>query len=69
MLICAIPIWRIQPWGLFNWGGAGVVSLFALVLAGATCLGSAVRARWLRRILAHLMIFSLSIFLLLDMVK
>lgn len=69
MLVCSVPIWRLQPWGLFTWGGAGVVTLFGVVLAGATCLSSAVRARWLRRTLALLMIFSLSVFLLLDMVK
>lgn len=68
-MVCAAPIWRLQPWGPFTWGGAGVVTLFGVVLAGATCLSSAVRARWLRRTLALLMIFSLSVFLLLDMVK
>ncbi|RLU19233.1 hypothetical protein DMN91_007790 [Ooceraea biroi] len=65
--ICAAPVWRLQPWGPFTWGGAGVVALFGVVLAGATCLGSAVRATWLRRTLALLMIFSLMVFLLLDM--
>ncbi|XP_034941788.1 adenylate cyclase type 3 isoform X2 [Chelonus insularis] len=69
VIICASPIWRFQPWGPFTWGGAGVVVLFGVVLAGATCLGSAVRARWLRRTLALLMIFSLSVFLLLDMLN
>ncbi|XP_044580736.1 adenylate cyclase type 3-like [Cotesia glomerata] len=69
VLVCSVPIWRLQPWGLFTWGGAGVVTLFGVVLAGATCLSSAVRARWLRRTLALLMIFSLSVFLLLDMVN
>lgn len=67
--ICAAPVWRLQPWGPFTWGGAGVVALFGVVLAGATCLGSAVRATWLRRTLALLMIFSLMVFLLLDMVQ
>ncbi|XP_011505214.1 PREDICTED: adenylate cyclase type 3-like [Ceratosolen solmsi marchali] len=67
VMICASPVWRLQPWGPFTWGGAGVVTLFGVVLAGATCLGSAVRARWLRRTLALLMIFSMSVFLLLDM--
>ncbi|KAH0954007.1 hypothetical protein HN011_006496 [Eciton burchellii] len=65
--ICAAPVWRLQPWGPFTWGGAGVVALFGIVLAGATCLGSAVRATWFRRTLALLMIFSLMVFLLLDM--
>ncbi|XP_012289111.1 adenylate cyclase type 3 [Orussus abietinus] len=67
VLICASPVWRLQPWGPFTWGGAVVVTLFGIVLAGATCLGSAVRARWLRRTLGLLMIFSLVIYLLLDM--
>ncbi|KAJ8684229.1 hypothetical protein QAD02_020021 [Eretmocerus hayati] len=67
VLLCSLPMWRFQPWGPFTWGGACVVSLFAVVLAGATCLGRAVRARWLRRTLALLMIFSLGIFILLDM--
>ncbi|XP_058795491.1 adenylate cyclase type 3 [Phymastichus coffea] len=67
VVLCASPLWRLQPWGRFTYGGAGVVFLFAIVLAGATCLGSAVRARWLRRTLALLMIFSLGTFLLLDM--
>ncbi|XP_008210097.1 adenylate cyclase type 3 isoform X2 [Nasonia vitripennis] len=67
VMVCASPVWRLQPWGPFTWGGAGVVTLFGIVLAGATCLGSAVRARWLRRTLALLMIFSMSVFLLLDM--
>ncbi|KAL6257516.1 hypothetical protein P5V15_011085 [Pogonomyrmex californicus] len=65
--MCAAPVWRLQPWGPFTWGGAGVVTLFGIVLAGATCLGSAVRATWLRSTLALLMTFSLIIFLLLDM--
>ncbi|XP_012525724.1 adenylate cyclase type 3 [Monomorium pharaonis] len=65
--MCAAPVWRLQPWGPFTWGGAGVVALFGIVLAGATCLGSAVRATWLRSTLALLMTFSLIIFLLLDM--
>ncbi|XP_043288033.1 adenylate cyclase type 3 isoform X2 [Venturia canescens] len=67
VMVCTAPIWRVQPWGPFTWGGAGVVTLFGIVLAGATCLGSAVRARWLRRTLALLMISSLSVFILLDM--
>ncbi|XP_015592323.1 adenylate cyclase type 3 [Cephus cinctus] len=67
VMVCAAPVWKLQPWGPFTWGGAGVVTLFGIVLAGATCLGSAVRARWLRRTLALLMIFSLGVFLLLDM--
>ncbi|XP_018317057.1 adenylate cyclase 3 [Mycetomoellerius zeteki] len=65
--MCAAPVWKMQPWGPFTWGGAGVVTLFGIVLAGATCLGSAVRAAWFRSTLALLMIFSLIIFLLLDM--
>lgn len=65
--MCAAPVWRLQPWGPFTWGGAGVVTLFGVVLAGATCLGSAVRATWFRSTLALLMTFSLIIFLLLDM--
>ncbi|XP_077270735.1 adenylate cyclase 3 isoform X2 [Temnothorax americanus] len=65
--MCAAPVWRLQPWGPFTWGGAGVVTLFGVVLAGATCLGSAVRAMWFRSTLAVLMTFSLIIFLLLDM--
>ncbi|XP_032668643.1 adenylate cyclase type 3 [Odontomachus brunneus] len=65
--LCAAPVWRFQPWGPFTWGGAGVVALFGVVLAGATCLGSAVRATWLRKTLAILMAFSLTEFLLLDM--
>ncbi|OXU30600.1 hypothetical protein TSAR_007812 [Trichomalopsis sarcophagae] len=69
VMVCASPVWRLQPWGPFTWGGAGVVTLFGIVLAGATCLGSAVRARWLRRTLALLMIFSMSVFLLLDMTQ
>lgn len=68
VMVCASPLWRLQPWGPFTWGGAGVVILFGIVLAGATCLGSAIRATWLRRILTLLMILSLSDFLLLDMV-
>nr|XP_050847572.1 adenylate cyclase type 3 [Vespula vulgaris] len=67
VMVCASPLWRLQPWGPFTWGGAGVVILFGIVLAGATCLGSAIRATWLRRILTLLMILSLSDFLLLDM--
>lgn len=67
-MVCTSAIWRLQPWGPFTWGGAGVVTLFGVVLAGATCLSSAVRARWLRRILALLMIYSLSLFVILDMV-
>ncbi|XP_012267004.1 adenylate cyclase type 3 [Athalia rosae] len=67
VMVSASPVWRLQPWGPFTWGGAGVVTLFGVVLAGATCLGSAVRPRWFRRTLALLMIFSLSVFLLLDM--
>ena len=67
--MCAAPVWKMQPWGPFTWGGAGVVTLFGIVLAGATCLGSAVRAAWFRSTLALLMIFSLIIFLLLDMVR
>ncbi|XP_015509820.1 adenylate cyclase type 3 [Neodiprion lecontei] len=67
VMVAASPVWRLQPWGPFTWGGAGVVTLFGVVLAGATCLGSAVRPRWFRRTLALLMIFSLSVFLLLDM--
>lgn len=69
VMVSASPVWRLQPWGPFTWGGAGVVTLFGVVLAGATCLGSAVRPRWFRRTLALLMIFSLSVFLLLDMVS
>ncbi|XP_012233233.1 adenylate cyclase type 3 isoform X2 [Linepithema humile] len=65
--LCAAPVWKLLPWGPFTWGGAGVVTLFGIVLAGATCLGSAVRATWLRSTLAVLMTFSLIIFLLLDM--
>ncbi|XP_012056949.1 PREDICTED: adenylate cyclase type 3 [Atta cephalotes] len=65
--MCAAPVWKMQPWGPFTWGGAGVVTLFGIVLAGATCLGRAVRAAWFRSTLALLMIFSLIIFLLLDM--
>ncbi|GAB1862161.1 adenylate cyclase [Camponotus japonicus] len=65
--MCAAPAWRLQPWGPFTWGGAGVVALFGIVLAGATCLASAVRATWFRSTLALLMTFSLIIFLLLDM--
>ncbi|XP_029679778.1 adenylate cyclase type 3-like [Formica exsecta] len=65
--MCAAPAWRLQPWGPFTWGGAGVVALFGIVLAGATCLSSAVRATWLRSTLTLLMTFSLIIFLLLDM--
>ncbi|XP_076168829.1 adenylate cyclase 3 [Ptiloglossa arizonensis] len=67
VMICAAPVWRFQPWGPFTWGGLGVVVLFAIVLAGATCLGSAVKAMWLRRALALMMTFSLGDFLLLDM--
>uniref|UniRef100_A0ABD2WWJ3 Adenylate cyclase type 3 n=1 Tax=Trichogramma kaykai TaxID=54128 RepID=A0ABD2WWJ3_9HYME len=67
VMATAAPLWRLQPWGPFTWGGIGVVALFSLVLAVATCLGGSVRARWLRRVLALLMIFSMSIFLLLDM--
>ncbi|XP_014599783.1 PREDICTED: adenylate cyclase type 3 [Polistes canadensis] len=67
VMMCASPVWRLHPWGPFTWGGAGVVVLFGVVLAGATCLGSAVRATWLRRTLALLMTFSLTDFLLLDM--
>ncbi|XP_063976256.1 adenylate cyclase type 3 [Diachasmimorpha longicaudata] len=67
VMICAAPVWRVQPSGKFTFGGIGMVTLFGIVLAGATCLGSAVRARWLRRTLALLMIFSLSIFIILDM--
>ncbi|KZC14218.1 Adenylate cyclase type 3 [Dufourea novaeangliae] len=66
-MICAAPVWRFQPWGPFTWGGLGVVVLFGVVLAGATCLGSAVKAMWLRKALALLMTFSLGVFLLLDM--
>ncbi|XP_066589148.1 adenylate cyclase type 3 [Prorops nasuta] len=66
-VLCASPVWRLQPWSPFTWGGAGVVALFGVVLAGATCLGSAVRAAWLRRTLSYLMTFSLIVFLLLDM--
>lgn len=69
VIMCASPVWRLQPWGPFTWGGAGVVILFAIFLAGATCLGSAVRATWLRRTLALLMIFSLMDYLILDMVS
>ncbi|XP_026670452.1 adenylate cyclase type 3 [Ceratina calcarata] len=67
VMMCASPVWRFQPWGPFTWGGIGVVVLFAIVLAGATCLGSAIKAMWLRRALAVLMIFSLGDFLILDM--
>ncbi|XP_053981903.1 adenylate cyclase type 3 [Hylaeus volcanicus] len=67
VMVCAAPVWRFQPWGPFTWGGLGVVILFAIVLAGATCLGSAVKAMWLRRALAMMMTFSLGYFLLLDM--
>lgn len=67
VMICATPLWRFQPWGPFTWGGIGVVILFGVVLAGATCLGSAVKAMWLRRTLAFLMTLSLGVFLLLDM--
>ncbi|XP_011701374.1 PREDICTED: adenylate cyclase type 3-like [Wasmannia auropunctata] len=67
VMVCAAPVWRLQPWSPFTWGGAGVVALFAIVLAGATCLGNAVRAMWLRGTLAILMSCSLMIFLLLDM--
>ncbi|KOX73149.1 Adenylate cyclase type 3 [Melipona quadrifasciata] len=67
VMICTAPVWRFQPWGPFTWGGIGVVLLFAVVLAGATCLASAVKAMWLRRALALLMTFSLGDFLLLDM--
>ncbi|XP_017766990.1 PREDICTED: adenylate cyclase type 3 [Eufriesea mexicana] len=67
VMICAAPVWRFQPWGPFTWGGIGVVVLFAVVLAAATCLGSAIKAMWLRRALALLMTFSLGDFLLLDM--
>ncbi|XP_033334942.1 adenylate cyclase 3 [Megalopta genalis] len=66
-MICAAPVWRFQPWGPFTWGGLGVVVLFGVVLAGATCLGGAVKAMWLRTALALLMTFSLGVFLLLDM--
>ncbi|XP_076291504.1 adenylate cyclase 3 [Lasioglossum baleicum] len=66
-MICAAPVWRFQPWGPFTWGGLGVVVLFGVVLAGATCLGGAVKAMWLRTSLALLMTFSLGVFLLLDM--
>lgn len=69
VMVCASPVWRLQPWGPFTWGGVSVVSLFSVVLAGATCLGRAVRARWLRRTLALLMISSMCIFILLDMVS
>lgn len=67
--LCAAPVWRLQPWGPFTWGGAGVVALFGIFLSGATCVGSAVRATWLRRTLALLMTVSLADFLLLDMVR
>ncbi|XP_076671487.1 adenylate cyclase 3 isoform X2 [Andrena cerasifolii] len=67
VMVCAAPVWRFQPWGPFTWGGLGVVVLFAVVLAGATCLGSAIKAMWLRRALALMMTFSLGDFLLLDM--
>nr|XP_034175120.1 adenylate cyclase type 3 [Osmia lignaria] len=67
VMVCSSPVWRFQPWGPFTWGGIVVVTLFAIVLGGATCLGSAVKAMWLRRTLALLMIFSLGDFLLLDM--
>ncbi|XP_060814999.1 adenylate cyclase type 3 [Bombus pascuorum] len=67
VMICAAPVWRFQPWGPFTWGGIGIVVLFAVVLAGATCLGSAIKAMWLRRALALMMTFSLGIFLILDM--
>ncbi|KAK2580015.1 hypothetical protein KPH14_012304 [Odynerus spinipes] len=66
VVMCASPVWRLQPVGIFTWGGASVVALFGVVLAVATCLGSAVRATWLRRTLALLMTFSLTDFLLLD---
>lgn len=69
VMICAAPVWRFQPWGPFTWGGIGIVVLFAVVLAGATCLGSAIKAMWLRRALALMMTFSLGIFLILDMVR
>lgn len=68
-MVCSAPVWRYQPWGPFTWGGIGVVVLFAVVLAGATCLGSSIKAMWLRRALASLMVFSLGLFLLLDMVR
>ncbi|KAG6798245.1 adenylate cyclase 3 [Apis mellifera caucasica] len=67
VMVCSAPVWRFQPWGPFTWGGIGVVVLFAVVLAGATCLGSSIKAMWLRRALASLMVFSLGLFLLLDM--
>ncbi|CAL7944018.1 unnamed protein product [Xylocopa violacea] len=67
VMICAAPVWTFQPWGPFTWGGIGVVLLFAIVLAGATCLGSSIKAMWLRRTLALLMTSSLGVFLLLDM--
>lgn len=67
VLICSAPVWKFQYSSRFTYGGVAVVTLYGIVLAGATCLGSAVRARWLRRILALLMIFSLGIFVLLDM--
>ncbi|KAK0158963.1 hypothetical protein PV328_009897 [Microctonus aethiopoides] len=41
VMVCTSAIWRLQPWGPFTWGGAGVVTLFGVVLAGATCLSSA----------------------------
>lgn len=69
VMVCSAPVWRYQPWGPFTWGGIGVVVLFAVVLAGATCLGSSIKAMWLRRALASLMVFSLGLFLLLDMVR
>lgn len=68
VLLCASPLWKFQPWGPFTWGGAVTVSLFAVFLAVATCLGRSIQASWLRRTLAILMIFSLGIFILLDMV-
>ncbi|XP_020286461.1 adenylate cyclase type 3 [Pseudomyrmex gracilis] len=67
VLLCAAPVWRLMPWGPFTWGGVGVVTLFAVVLAGATCLSSSIRAMWLKSTLALLMIFSISIFLIFDM--
>ncbi|CAK9828491.1 Adenylate cyclase type 3 [Anthophora retusa] len=69
VVICAAPVWKSQPWGPFTWGGIGVVVLFAIVLAGATCLGSAVKAMWLRRALAFLMVLSLGDFQQLDMLN
>lgn len=69
IMMCASPVWRLQSMGPFTYGGIVVVSLFGVVLAFATCLGTSIRARWLKRILALMMISSMVIFILLDMVS